>query len=646
MCGIAGIIDYGRRVNDKEGALAAMMLSIEHRGLDDCGFHFDSNAALGHRRLSIIGVADGKQPIYNEDGSLCIVFNGEIYNHKELKKGLLSRGHIFKTHSDTEAILHAYEDFGEVCLEKLRGMFAIAIWDAKKKTLFVARDRLGIKPVYYVETPGVFLFSSEIKAFFASGLFSPEVNVPALDSYLTLNYVLGPQTAFTGVKKLLPGECLTLDGKGLGKRKYWDFNAVRKSGLSFKDANEQLGYLLQETVHMHMESEVPLGAFLSGGVDSSLTVALMAKASKKPVKTFTVGYEGAPEASELEYARIVADHLKTEHHEFILSPSRFDSAILKALWHLDEPIAEYATIPLMLLSELAKGHVTVMLSGEGADEIFAGYPIYYYMLKFEQYRKMPSLLRSAGADPILKFLLKNKRGGKYADWLSADLNRRYLGNGSRLTPGMKDRMYSEEFKKAVSSWDIYKIIDGYYAAVDSDSALQKMLYLDTKTWLPDDLLLKADKMTMAHSLELRVPFLDHVLVEFAAALPQEYKLKGSQTKSILKNLAAGFLPERIIKRRKQGFPVPMKQWLQNELYASAREVLTDSRSRQRGYFQASYIERLLKSHKKNADDMNVNIWSLYSLELWHRLFIDSDSEINYRKRFLKGASARALKVNI
>lgn len=640
MCGIGGIIDYNNSLRDKEGALDSMMLSMTHRGPDDHGFYFDKNAALGHRRLSIIGLSDGRQPIFNEDRSLCIVFNGEIYNYIDIKKTLVQKGHAFITHSDTEVILHAYEEYGVECLKHLRGMFAFGVWDIREEKLFLARDRLGIKPLYFINTHNFFSFSSEIKAFFVSGLHEPVADISALDSYLTLNYVLGPKTAFKGVNKLLPGQYMVYDRNKMRIENYWDFNTIKPIECAFDECAERLNELIKETVRVHMISEVPLGAFLSGGVDSSLTVAIMARFSEKPVKTFTVGYEGLPESSEFKYARIVADHFKTEHHEFMLNPAKFSEAVPKVLWHLDEPIAEYATIPLMLLSEMAKNHVTVMLSGEGADELFAGYPIYWYMTLIEKYRKIPNVIRSLLTDRMFKLLLGRKRQGKYIEWLTSDLEKRYLGNGSRLTDGIKRRLYSDDFWRSSTKSGVFETISSYYGSVHADEILPKMLYLDTKTWLPDDLLLKADKMTMAHSVELRVPFLDHEMVEFAASMPASAKLRGRETKALLKKSAIKFLPNRIVKRKKMGFPVPMKQWLQNDLSSTAKEVLLDPRSKQRGYFNTSYIERMLDSHNRSTDDLNVNIWSLYSLELWHRLFVDWDSDISYRRRILKDEGGR------
>lgn len=640
MCAICGIIDGNLSRVDIGERVHPMMRSMVHRGPDDSGSIVEDGMGLGHQRLSIIGIEGGRQPIGSEDGSVQVVYNGEIYNYRELKDDLAARGHRFNTRTDTEVIVHAYEEYGTGCVDRLRGMFAFAVWDAAKKRFFLARDRVGIKPLYYVKRGSTFAFASEIKAFFASGIMEPSINVKAMDSYLTLNYVLGPETAFEGVYKLMPGHYLVYENGDIKTRQYWDFNDIEETDLSFSDCVDRLDELLEDTTRRHLMSEVPLGAFLSGGVDSSLTTAIMTKLTSSPARTFTVGYENNPDDSELAYARTVAEHIGTEHHEFILDPRGFNDAIPRVLWHLDEPVAEYATIPLMLLSEMAKKHVTVMLSGEGADELFGGYPIYRYMALIEKYRSIPGFLRDTILLSIFRLLFGRRKNGKYVDWLTQPLDRRYLGNGSYLTESIKDSLYTKEMRALVRSDEsIYDKIGGYYENVNGRDPVRKMLYFDTKTWLPEDLLLKADKTTMAASLELRVPFLDHELLEFATSLPSSMKVRKSITKYILKEVARRYIPGEIIDRKKQGFPVPMKNWLKGDLNTLARDVLLDERTRQRGYFNPAYVERMLDQHSRSEEDLKVNIWNLLLIEFWHRLFIDRDSEMSYLRRTDNGPGA-------
>lgn len=624
MCGICGFAAFDKDYRIEQSLLQRMANAIKHRGPDDDGYYQGRGAGLAHRRLSIIDLDTGRQPIYNEDGSKCIVFNGEIYNYPELRETLIDRGHRFETRTDTEVILHLYEDLGESCVQALRGMFAFGIWDNNERTLFLARDRLGIKPLYYYEAREGIYFSSELKSVLATALKNVEIDYSMVDQYLALNYTIGPETMLKGVRKLMPGNWLSWrDGK-IRVAQYWDFNKIEQTRDSFDQCMERMQFLLEETTKMHLISDVPLGAFLSGGVDSSVTVGIMSELSDKPVKTFTVGYEENPDVSELRYARIVADHFKTEHHELILKPANFMEIVSDVVWHLEEPVAEYATIPLFLLSKLAKEHVTVMLSGEGADEIFAGYPIYRIMNGIEKYQQIPSVFRKSIFQPIFSRLLGDKREGKYLSWLSSPLEERYLGNGSYFTEPMRERLYSKDFRQSVDTSQVLRKIFSYYEKVEGKDPVERMLYLDTKTWLPEDLLIKADKMTMAASLELRVPFLDHKMVEFAASIPTAMKATFSKSKLIFKKYAEGLLPRETVYRKKMGFPVPVRQWLRGELNEIARDVLLDSRAQSRGLFNKEYVERLFRKHSDNADDLSKNIWNLVILEMWFRIFADGE----------------------
>ena len=623
MCGICGIVGNSPYARIDEALIEKMMHPIDHRGPDDRGTHVERDiAAFGHLRLSIIDVAAGAQPIYNEDQTKSIVFNGEIYNYLELREDLLSRGHRFATRSDTEVILHLYEDKGKDCVRDLRGMFAFAIWDSAERTLFLARDRLGIKPLYYAQRGQSFCFASEIKSLLASGLVERSLHHPSIDQYLALNYTLGPRTMLEGVMKLMPAQSLLYRDGQVMLSEYWDFNAVEETTDSFETCFEKMGTLIEDCVRSHLMSEVPLGAFLSGGVDSSVTVALMTRLTGRPVKTFTVGYEDAEDESELHYARIVASHFNSEHHEFILKPGKFMDIVSRVIWHLDEPVAEFATIPLLLLSELAKKHVTVMLSGEGADEIFAGYPIYRIMNAVEKYRRIPGPLRRGLFDPLASLWLSGKREGKYLDWLTLPLERRYIGNGSYFTDRMRNRLYSKDFQRVLDRGELYRLLDDCYGRVSGRDPIRRMLYLDTRTWLPEDLLIKADKMTMAAALELRVPFLDHKLVEFATSLPSHMKATATQSKFIFKKYAEGLIPHEIVHRKKRGFPVPVKQWLRNELSTAAQDILLDPGTERRGFLDANYVRTLLDTHLSGREDFSKNIWNLLILELWMRTFID------------------------
>lgn len=622
MCGICGFFAKDTRTAADPGRLGTMLQAIRHRGPDDSGSYADQHVALGQARLSIIDLAGGHQPIFNEDGTKCIILNGEIYNYLDLRQQLVARGHVFKTRSDTEVILHLYEDVGEDCVDSLLGMFAFAIWDTVRRTLFIARDRLGKKPLYYKDSPSCFAFSSEIKALLTAGFLDGGVNARAIDEFLAFNYTIGPHTAFSDVQKLMPGHRMTVSASGTRLNQYWDFADIQPTTAGFDECYERMVGAIDDAVRVRLMSEVPLGAFLSGGVDSSLIVAIMTKLTQRPVETFTVGYEDAPGVSELEFARTVAAHVGANHHEFILRPTTFVDTVGELVWHMDEPMGDYTTIPLLLISRLAKKHVTVMLSGEGADEVFAGYSIYRYMVLVERYRSLPTWLREGFGDPLLRAALGHRKEGKYAAWPAQRLQDRYRGNGVCFTDAMRRRLVTDEFAKSVGAEHLQRTIDGYYARVSGKDPVGQMLYLDSKTWLPEDPLLKADKMTMAAAIELRVPFLDHRLVELAASFPSDMKTRGRRGKFIMKRYAETLLPAAIVHRQKRGFPVPVKQWLHGALGQMAKDVLLDDRTRQRGILNVAYLESLFKRHADGPEDYSANIWSLLVLETWFRTFID------------------------
>jgi asparagine synthase (glutamine-hydrolysing) len=620
MCGICGVFFYQQQKPHRE-TLKKMNATMRHRGPDGEGYYFGDNIGLGHRRLSIIDLESGQQPMSNEDKTVWIAYNGEVYNYRELQAQLSQKGHLFRTHCDTESIIHAYEEYGEACVEKLRGMFAFAIWDEPRQRLFLARDRLGIKPLYYYLGRDSVAFASEIKALLAWGV-KAEVNRQVLDSYLTLGYVPAPQTMFAGIYKLLPGHSLTCTREGTRLRKYWDFDHLQPEERPESYYTEKLMGLLSDCVDMRLMSEVPLGVFLSGGLDSSTVVSILGQRAYKPLRTFSVGYHRRYDDCELKYADIIARRFHSEHHELNLDSVDFFDLIPKIIWHLDEPVLEAAAIPLYLLSKFAREHITVMLSGEGSDELFGGYLIYKHMCAMEYFGLMPGWLRHNIIGPLMKRLANSRRAVKYSDWFPLPLAQRYLGVKAELTDGLREKLYSAELKNLAVQHSVQQEIMPYYERVQHKDALAQMLYVDTKLWLPDDLLTKADKMTMATSVELRVPFLDHKLVEFAATIPSRYKLRRWTEKYILKQAVAKIVPPAIVQRPKRGFPVPISAWFAEGLKQQASEILLDTRTRQRGYFNHRFLETMLQEQSWGKEDWSAQIFSLIALELWHRIFID------------------------
>lgn len=636
MCGICGFVGLNDRQYIDRTTLSAMNNIMKHRGPDDegvyLGMRIDEDkfcVGLGHRRLSIIDLSvNGRQPMSNEDGSVWIVYNGEVYNFIEIREDLIKKGHQFKSHTDSEVIIHLYEEKGRECVNYLRGMFAFAIWDEKKKTLFAARDRLGIKPFYYYFDNEKLIFASEAKSILRSGKINAQVNKSVIDAYLTFGYVPAPQTMFDGIKKLQPGYSFICDKRGIFIEKYWDIDEIEQGqDKGEKYYIEQFRDILDDCVRMRLISDVPLGVFLSGGLDSSTVVGLMSKMTNgTPVKTFCVGYKDK-QASELEYARIVAKRFNTEHHEFCLEPTDFYEFIPKLVWHFDEPVAEAAAIPLYFISKLAGEHVTVLLSGEGADELFAGYPIYKYMNVIENYRIIPRFLRKNFFNHVLKGLIcSEKKSNKYLQWSELPIELRYAGVSTEITDNFKSSFYSQDFLKNFSQgYSPAVYFSEYYRNVKNKDLLTKMLYIDTKVWLPDDLLIKADKMSMATSVELRVPFLDYKMVEFAMSVPSKYKIKNWTNKYLLKKAVEGFLPKEIIYRKKKGFPVPINAWFKGDFSEKVADVLLDPRSKKRGYFNSEYISKVVKLHKDGKEDYSKLLFSLLILEIWHRVFIDNNS---------------------
>jgi asparagine synthase (glutamine-hydrolysing) len=624
MCGICGIYEYRSGDPVQEETLRGMMHSIRHRGPDGEGLYLERTLGLGSRRLSIIDVEGGRQPIYNEDGSIVVVFNGEIYNYRELASDLQGRQHRFKTASDTEVIVHLYEELGDDCIEKLHGMFAFAIWDTRRRRLLVARDRLGIKPLYYANN-GRLVFGSEIKCLLHDPHVERRLDLDALSNFLSLKYVPSPQTMFTGVASLPPGHLMSCDAHGLTIRPYWDlsFAGCHNGHLREEDYAEQLSTLLRDCVQSQLVSDVPFGAFLSGGVDSSTVVALMSQCLPKPVKTYSIGFgpEGE-EVSELAYARLVAKHCETDHHEVIVRAQDLINLAEKLVWHLDQPSAEVAALPNYLLAEAAARDVKMVLTGEGGDELFAGYVRYAGEKLASLFRFVPQPAKSLAL--AASSCVPGLRRPKVA--LHAWCEPREVPRLANWFPlfdlEMKSRLMSEELKRSLQTNSHEQVFAKQLARSDAPDGLSRMLYVDTKLYLPDALLARGDKASMAASLEARVPLLDHKLVEFAASLPPTLKLKRLARKYLLKQVARPLLPAEIINRKKKGFPTPISAWFRKEARPFLRDTLSASAVARRGLFNPKCVQQLLDDHDCHRGDHGGPLWALIHVELWHRMFID------------------------
>ena len=627
MCGIAGKLLFEPEGRVARADIEAMLRPIAHRGPDGQGIYLDDNAGLGHCRLSIIDLSTGDQPMANEDETVWIVFNGEIYNFKPLREDLLSRGHVFRSRSDTEVIIHLYEEYGADCVRHLRGMFAFAIWDKKRRRLFAARDRVGIKPLYYCQTTDALYFASELKAIITDPAVSREISLPALRQFFSFFYLPGEDTLFRSVRKLLPGHYLLAEDGRISIRRYWDLQFTHQRwGQSFEETVEELDGLLAATVRDHMMADVPVGILLSGGVDSSAVLSYAVQGTEKKVKTFTVGFDGGQVVDERPFARLVARRFGTEHYDLSITAEDFWNFLPAYVWHMEEPVCEPPAVALYYVSRFARQHVKVLLSGEGGDEAFAGYPNYPNMLRLDRIRSaLGPLARPTGAAAALVgALFGMARVQRYGTALGRPLADCYFSRTSSPSTFFNrsaQRFFTPEFLAASAPLSAPNTMAELLRPAADWPLLNQMLYADTKTWLPDDLLIKADKITMANSLELRVPLLDHVVLEFAASLPPEFKVKGKQTKRVLKAAFAKVLPEAVLTRKKAGFPVPYENWLRRELKGKVEDVLGSPRAASRGYYRKGAVSRLLQAdslHGRHAKEM----FSLLALELWHREFID------------------------
>lgn len=626
MCGITGFVS-NRDVRGNRDILERMNTAITHRGPDDDGFYVDEFAALAMRRLAIIDIAGGAQPISNADGTKWIVFNGEIYNYRELREDLENRGHKLKTRSDTEAVVFLYDEFGPDCLQRLRGMFAFAIWDNVERTLFLARDRLGKKPLLYSQKPGSLIFGSEFTALLEHPEIGREVDAGAIDDYLTFLCVPAPRTAFKQIRKLEPGHWLRWKNGKVETKRYWLPDFSRKIKIDEQEALEETSRILRESTRLRMISEVPLGAFLSGGVDSSTVVAMMAEKSSRPVKTFSIGFE-EQDFSELKYARRVAEHVGAEYHEFIVRPNALDVLPL-LVERYGEPYADSSAIPTYYVSRETRAHVTVALNGDGGDESFAGYERYAAMQLSEMYNRLPRQLRRTLIERPVDLLpsseIKRSRIRDAKRFLRAaglPPKSRYLRWMSAFDPSAKQQLYTKDFAAQVSSQDPLRYLEKWFANANGSGMLDAVMLADQMTYLPNDLLVKVDIASMANSLEARSPFLDHKLIEFAASLPESMKMHRFQTKSFLKKIAAQLVPKEVIYRRKMGFGVPIGKWLRGEMKYFLKSVLLSEASLKRGVAKPDMIERYVREHIEMERDHSFQLWTLLMLELWYQRFID------------------------
>ncbi|MGB7067968.1 MAG: asparagine synthase (glutamine-hydrolyzing) [Pyrinomonadaceae bacterium] len=627
MCGIVGFINKDGRAAERE-VLEVMNAAILHRGPDDDGFYINENVGLAMRRLSIIDLASGKQPIHNTDKTKWIVFNGEIYNYQELRKGLEERGHRFYTNSDTEAIVHLYDEYGVDCLQHLRGMFALAIWDEREKSLFIARDRVGKKPLLYShQLNGDLIFGSEFNAVLQHPSIGREVDYHAIDSYMSYLCVPAPQTAFKQIRKLEPGHWMRWKNGEIEMRRYWQPDFTKKIKITEEEAIEETTRILRESTRLRMISEVPLGAFLSGGVDSSAVVALMAQESPQPVKTFSIGFE-EQDYSELKYAKRVAEHVGAEYNEFIVRPNALE--ILPTLVeHYGEPYADSSAIPTYYVAKETRRHVTVALNGDGGDESFAGYERYVAMRTAEQYHRIPKALRKAfieapmGLLPTSEFKKSRARDAKrFLAVAGMPRTERYFRWMSSFSRDAKAGLYTKEFEASINGGDPSSFLERWFSTANGTGVLDTTMLVDQMTYLPNDLLVKVDIASMANSLEARSPFLDHKVIEFAASLPEKLKIGSFETKSLLKKVAAKLVPKDVIYRRKMGFGVPVGKWFREGMRSYVSDVLLSERSLKRGIVRTEMIEKYVKEHTSAAKDHSFQIWTLLMLELWFQRFID------------------------
>lgn len=622
MCGIAGIYNFKSENTVNESDIETMTSVIHYRGPDGDGIYTSGAIGLGHKRLTIIDTSErSNQPMSSASGKQTLCYNGEVYNYLELAESLISQGVGFRTSSDTEVILELIRSKGTDALKSLNGMFAFAYWDETTKTFFLARDRVGIKPLYYKETHEGIVFASEIKSLLVNSPNTEStVNRGLIDSYMSLGFCPSNETLFEGIHKVPPGHVLTIKDGEVVLEQYWDMKFEKHYDLGEKHYIKETQRLFEDAVKLQLRSDVPLGVFLSGGVDSSSVVAMMSKLGVRNIKTFSVAWDYGKDFDETQYARQVSEQFNTDHTEYFMTATEFKKFLPQYIRHMDEPVTEAAAISLYYLAVKTKEKVTVVLSGEGADEVFGGYSIYKYLQVVENYKKTPKILKNI-LNPILRRL--GAKLTKYADLSEIELEQSYAGVSFYETK-QKQALYSNEFKGEALNSNIFQRLKPYYDKVSNQDAQSKMQYVDIKSWLVDDLLIKADRMSMAASLELRVPFLDHRFLDFAASMPSKYRNKHYESKYILKKAMEPYLSKDILYRKKQGFPTPLAIMFQTDLKDYVTDIIDSEKAHSRGYFNKSEIQRLINEHSKKERDHHKILWQLLVLELWHREFIDSN----------------------
>ena len=624
MCGIAGIVSRAAGERIEAGVIRRMCQAIVHRGPDDEGVFVKDGVGLGMRRLSIIDLAGGHQPVFNEDRTVWIVYNGETYNFPELRQELLERGHRFSTHSDTEVIVHLYEEMGADCVSKLRGMFAFALYDERRRKLLLARDRLGKKPLHYALDGGRLWFGSEIKSILTVAPELADIDREALLQYMYFGYIPDPLTAFTKIQKLPPGHLLEFEDGKISVRQYWDLPRYgTHPPRSEEECLEEMEQRLAEAVRIRLISDVPLGALLSGGTDSSTVVALMARATSQPVKTFAIGFRDQ-EFNEAPYARKVAEKFGTDHHELIVEPDVVET-VETLTSSLEEPFGDSSMLPTYYVSCLARKYVTVALSGDGGDEIFAGYDRYGIHLRRKVFERIPGWARRIYREQVYPRLPGDMRGKKFSYNVSLPWRERYV-DGISFVPAFERDMplLSEDFRSVLNNGgNPERVMYRYFERAPAGDPVSQMLYVDTKTYMVADILTKVDRMSMATSLEVRVPILDHVFVEWATGLPAEWKIRRGQQKYILRKLAERVgVPREVLYRSKQGFTLPLVHWIRHELKEMIQSVLLDARTLQRGYFDPRGVRQLLDEHFRGRRNHYGRIWRLLMFELWHRNYLE------------------------
>lgn len=632
MCGIYGILSPDRREFVREEVLARMGAVIEHRGPDDFGHYLGDGVALGMRRLSIIDVAGGHQPISNEDGTVWLVMNGEIYNFQELRAELEKKGHCFKTRTDTEVIVHLYEEEGLNFFKRLRGMFGVALWDTKLRRLVLGRDRIGEKPIYIRREHNRLAFASELKAILQLADIPRELNPIALQEYLALGYVPAPLCMLAGFEKLMPGHYLVAENGVIEDHEYWDVPFCATEKLSETEWIQRIQSKLLETVKMQMVSDVPLGAFLSGGVDSSTIVAAMARASSQPVKTYAIGYDGEHTYyNELPYASVVAKAFGTDHHEIVVHPNVSD-LLPKLVWHLDEPVADSAILTTYLVSRLARESVTVILSGVGGDELFGGYRRYLGDSLQKYYGMLPGVFRRSVLPALFRNIPQDRHSTwkDYARYAAAFVNaaelppaERYMKYVTVLSPQFQQELLQNQINGHSSSSPAAAALQNYFNRCNSPDTLNRIMYVDLKTSLPDDLLALTDRMTMAASIECRAPLVDFELIELAMRMPSSLKVRGMNMKYLMKKAVEPWLPREVIHRKKRGFGAPMGAWLRKDLQPLMREFLSESAVNRRGIFRWPAVKSLIADHEAERRDHTDHLFALIALEQWCRLYLDS-----------------------